>query len=319
MDDHSIFFTDVADALGIESVAIVEKDHYIVEFLRLLKPLTFTTHQIVFAGGTALAKSGIALNRMSEDVDIKLVPINAFQTLSRTQRKNIRKEIIQNIASTVTATGMFNFDDKYPKVTRDEYRYNAIPVRYPQHFAQVPCLRPFIRLELMESDLLELPEARAIHSLGTALTGREAVVSDFLCTTINSTHAEKVVALLRRTAAVLRNIERFEDTSLVRHIYDTYRIAEAGNINIPVLANFVQRTAEQDIRRYGNQYPQFCTAPNDEMKMGLDELGYNPLYQTHYEEFVAPMIYGGRHVSWDEAYTRFRQVALAILENYKRN
>lgn len=30
MDDLTKLFPDVADALGIESVAIVEKDHYIV-------------------------------------------------------------------------------------------------------------------------------------------------------------------------------------------------------------------------------------------------------------------------------------------------
>lgn len=41
MDDITTLFPDVADALGIESVAIVEKDHYIVELLRLLQPLAF--------------------------------------------------------------------------------------------------------------------------------------------------------------------------------------------------------------------------------------------------------------------------------------
>ncbi|HCP2183955.1 TPA: nucleotidyl transferase AbiEii/AbiGii toxin family protein, partial [Escherichia coli] len=56
MDDLTTLFSEVADALGIESVAIVEKDHYIVELLQLLKPLVFDTHQLVFAGGTALAK-----------------------------------------------------------------------------------------------------------------------------------------------------------------------------------------------------------------------------------------------------------------------
>ncbi|MCW0348584.1 hypothetical protein NB701_001946 [Pantoea ananatis] len=75
MADLIKLFPDVANALGIESVAIVEKDYYIVELLRLLQPLAFDTHQLVFAGGTALSKAGISLNRMSEDVDIKLVPV----------------------------------------------------------------------------------------------------------------------------------------------------------------------------------------------------------------------------------------------------
>lgn len=313
MDNLTLLFSDVADALGIESVAIVEKDHYIVELLRLLKPLTFDTHQLVFAGGTALAKSGIVLNRMSEDVDIKLVPTATFQTLSRTQRKGIRKEIVQTISSATTATGMFTFDDTHPKVTRDEYRYNDIPVRYPQRVAQAPCLRPFIRLELMEANLLEAPELRDIHSLVTALTGKTPVISAFPCATITSTQAEKLVAMLRRTAAVARNVERLDDASLVRHIYDTYCIAQTGNVDMRLLTDFFKRTIEQDIQRYGNQYPQFCVSPNDELKMGLDELERNPLYKTRYQQYVAPMVYGARKVSWDEAYASFRQLALAIL------
>lgn len=169
MDNLNTLFSEVADALGIESVAIVEKDHYIVELLALLKPLSFDTHQLVFAGGTALAKSGVALNRMSEDVDIKLVPGADFLALSRSRRKASRKAVIQSITDAITATGMFSVDDDQ-KVTRDEYRYNDIPVRYPQCLAQEPCLRPFIKLELMESDLLESAEVRDIHSLVTGMT-----------------------------------------------------------------------------------------------------------------------------------------------------
>lgn len=123
MDDLTKLFPDVADALGIESVAIVEKDHYIVELLRLLQPLSFDTHQLVFAGGTALSKAGISLNRMSEDVDIKLVPVTGFSLqYSRNQRKNIRKDIIKTITETIVASGMFSMDEEYPKVTRDENR-----------------------------------------------------------------------------------------------------------------------------------------------------------------------------------------------------
>ncbi|CEE93594.1 conserved hypothetical protein [Xenorhabdus nematophila str. Anatoliense] len=105
MDNLTELFADVADALGIESTAIVEKDHYIVELLNLIKPLEFESHQLVFAGGTALAKVGIPLNRMSEDVDIKLVPRPGFTAqYSRSKRKDIRKYIIQVILESVTSS-----------------------------------------------------------------------------------------------------------------------------------------------------------------------------------------------------------------------
>jgi len=311
MDNLNTLFSEVADALGIESVAIVEKDHYIVELLALLKPLLFDTHQLVFAGGTALAKSGVALNRMSEDVDIKLVPGADFLALSRSRRKASRKAVIQSITDAITATGMFSVDDDQ-KVTRDEYRYNDIPVRYPQRLAQEPCLRPFIKLELMETDLLESAEARDIHSLVTEMTKTPPVVRAFPSVTVTSTQAEKLVAMLRRTAAVIRNVERFDDTTLVRHIYDTWCIVNVGNVDIAQLTAFVERTIDQDIQRYGNQYPQFCDSPVTELKLGLEELANNPVHQERYQQFVAPMVFG-EQVAWTEAYGCFRQVALSIL------
>jgi len=115
-------------------------------------------------------------------------------------------------------------DEEYPKVTRDEYRYNGIPVRYPQEYAQVPCLRPFIKLELMETDLLEAAENRAISSLVMDLTKKGEAVRAFPCATIGSTQAEKLISMMRRTAASMRDVERAVDESLVRHIYDNFCI-----------------------------------------------------------------------------------------------
>ncbi|KFK95460.1 MULTISPECIES: nucleotidyl transferase AbiEii/AbiGii toxin family protein [unclassified Serratia (in: enterobacteria)] len=312
MDDLTKLFPDVADALGIESVAIVEKDYYIVELLRLLQPLHFNTHQLVFSGGTALSKAGISLNRMSEDVDIKLVPVAGFsQQSSRGQRKNIRRGIIQTILETMTASGTFRMDEAYPKLTRDEYRYNEISVRYPQEYAQIPCLRPFIKLELMETDLLEAVENR---SLVMDLTKKGEVVKAFPCATIASTQVEKLISIMRRTAASMRNVERAVDESLVRHIYDNFCIVREKGADVPILKHFVQECIEQDIERYGAQYPEFCESPVEELKMGLEELASNPVYKERYQQFVTPMVFGETHVSWEEAYTCFRQTALSVLE-----
>ncbi|EFH2856431.1 nucleotidyl transferase AbiEii/AbiGii toxin family protein [Escherichia coli] len=315
MDDLTKLFPDVADALGIESVAIVEKDYYIVELLRLLQPLAFDTHQLVFAGGTALSKAGISLNRMSEDVDIKLVPIAGFSLqYSRNQRKNIRKGIIKTITETIVASGMFSMDEEYPKVTRDENRYNEIPVRYPQKYAQAPCLRPFIKLELMETDLLEPAENRPISSLVMDLTKKGEVVRAFPCATIASTQAEKLISMMRRTAASMRNVERAVDESLVRHIYDNFCIVREKGADVPVLKHFVQECIEQDIERYGVQYPEFCESPIGELKMGLEELVNNPVYKERYLQFVTPMVFGESHVSWEEAYACFRKTVLDVVD-----
>ncbi len=78
--------------------------------------------------------------------------------------------------------------------------------------------------------------------------------------------------MMRRTAILLRNPEQQDDESLVRHIYDNYCIVREKGVNVPVLKNFVQICIQQDIERYGNQHPQFCNSPVDELKKGLDAL-----------------------------------------------
>lgn len=240
MPELTSLFPDVADALDIESVAIVEKDYFVVDLLRLLKEIKPETHTLVFAEGTALSKAGISLNRMSEDIDIKLVPTENFMQNGRDKRRKIRKEIVQIITDVIHNSDIFSLDNENARITRDEYRYNEISVRYPQTFAQVPCLRPFIKLELMESTLLEHPESRDIYSLVTELTGKGTPVTAFPCATILSTQAEKLISMMRRTAAHLRNPEQQDDEFLVRHIYDNYCIVREKGVNVPVLKNFVQ-------------------------------------------------------------------------------
>ena len=60
-------FSDTADALGISSPAIVEKDYFAVQLLRELKALSLTEYQLVFSGGTCLAKAYQNIYRMSEE------------------------------------------------------------------------------------------------------------------------------------------------------------------------------------------------------------------------------------------------------------
>ncbi len=254
---------------------------------------------------------------MSEDVDIKLVPQPEFLVdvrYSRTQRKNIRKDIVQTILATIAASDFLGVDDNNQKITRDEYRYNNISVRYPQHVVQAPYLRPFIKLELMESDLLQAAEQRDIRSFVTQLTGKGLAVEAFPCATIISTQAEKLVAMLRRTAAFMRNIDRKDDESLVRHLHDNYCIVNAKGTDIRQLASFVQQTIAQDIQRYGRQYPQFQISSVNELRVGLEELGNNPIYRQRYQQFVIPMVFEHSRIPWEEAYDCFRQTALSVLD-----
>ncbi len=101
MPIDSSLFLDVSDALGLGNPAIVEKDYYVVALLKLLSELSSDTHSLVFSGGTALAKSGIKTHRMSEDVDIKIIPKNLLAEVSKTQKRKARRELHHQVLDTM--------------------------------------------------------------------------------------------------------------------------------------------------------------------------------------------------------------------------
>lgn len=302
MLDLKEVFAEVADALGIDATSIVEKDYYVVELLRLLQPLKFETHDLVFAGGTALAKANMQLNRMSEDVDIKIIPKPEVE-LSRSKAKAIRKQLNQQVQEIIAQSEFFSVEDK---IVRDEYRYIELSVRYPQQFNQAPCLRPFIKLELVETNLLEASEPRPITSLVYDLTKIGEPIDAFPSVTITSTSIEKLISILRRTAALARNAERADDPLLVRHIYDYFKITYGKPQDFVYLANLVEPVIQADIQRYGRQHTQMVEDPIKELLFGLSELNSNPLHQERFQKFLIPMVFDVEKVTWQQAYAHFQ-------------
>ena len=130
MPIDSSLFLDVSDALGMGNPAIVEKDYYVVALLKLLSDLSSDTHSLVFSGGTALAKSGIKTHRMSEDVDIKLIPKDLSAEVSKTRKRKVRRELHQQVLAMIHTSDLFTIESK--PVIFDEYRYQQFDIRYPQ-------------------------------------------------------------------------------------------------------------------------------------------------------------------------------------------
>jgi len=311
-------FIEVSDTLEMGNPAIVEKDYYVVALLKLLTELSFDSHLMVFSGGTALAKSGIKTHRMSEDVDIKLIPQDAFEKLaSRGARKKARKQVYLVIVDAIEKSSIFSVEGE--PIKRDEYRYQVINIRYPQSHSIVPCLRPFIKLELIETTLHDETETRAITSLTAEAYKNQAEVDAMEFTSILSTQAEKIISMLRRTASFDRDQSRGEDPALIRHIYDTFYIQNAGSANLKDVIALVRQVIDEDVERFGTQHPQFVEDPIKELKYGLMLLEKNLQFEERFNKYVAPMVYGRIPISWTDAFTVFKSFTNDILDAIEIN
>lgn len=309
--DRSLFL-DVASAVGLNNPAIVEKDYYVVQLLKIVNDIDFKHHLMVFSGGTALAKSSIKTCRMSEDVDIKLVPQQLFHELpSREAKKRTRKELKKIIEAAIDNSSTFSMESE--AIVRDEYRYMCFDVRYPQEYKIAPCLRPFIKLEFIETEIFGQTTNRNISSIFAENLQYAHEVPSIRCTSILDTQAEKIISMLRRTASVARNIDRQDDPTLIRHIYDTYHIQNNQASDVNELAELVRKVIDADKERYGRQHAQFVDNPCEELLYGLSLLSSDKSHQSRYEEFVNPMVYATQTITWSDAFSVFESLTKQII------
>lgn len=310
-------FEDVADDIGLGNPAIVEKDYYVVQLLKLVSEFQYDYHECVFTGGTALAKSAIKTYRMSEDIDIKLVPNKAFDKLtSGNAKRNARRAVKRKIEALIKSSHLFSIEEK--GVVNDEYRYFSFDIRYPQAYQQAPCLRPFIKLEFIESALLDEAKSKSIQSIFSDVLKMDAEVAGILCASIMETQAEKLVSMMRRTSCVYRDQTREDDETLIRHIYDTFHIQQAKTADIEFLSTLMANAIANDVKRFGNQHIQMINSPIDELRFGLELLTSDTKYQDRYKSYVEPMVYAENPVAWDDAIIIFTKLANEVLDYVER-
>lgn len=294
-------FPDVADALGIESPAIVEKDAYAVQLLSLLSGLHSARFTLVFAGGTSLAKAHRNLFRMSEDIDIKLVAREGVaEEMSRTALKAARKAVLADITQLIHESAVFELDPEHGIAKRNEYRYAEFTVRYPRTQAGISALRPDLKLDITASELLEPAVACSVSSLYADALQQSPEITSFPVVSITATISEKLVTLLRRTAHVGRDPSRYDDETLIRHAYDL-RIIAASGYDATTLRSLIHNVVQTDAEQFGRQHPQFLAAPIPELLYGLECLRTNPIHDVRYECFIGPLVYYDSPAPWSVA------------------
>lgn len=302
----SSLFLDIADALGISSPAIVEKDYWATQLLKEISQLTPKGFRLVFSGGTCLAKAHQNTFRMSEDIDIKMIPNSATLALSKNKQRQLRRDIHQLILNIISDSKIFNLVSESKK--RNEGKYQQFLIEYPREHAAQEALRPHLQLDLTESNLLDDPVELSLSSLYASTLKEAGEVQNIACVTVSSTASEKFVSLLRRTASHARDNSRADDETLIRHVYDLHLIYEsmASPSNLKPM---VERVVEIDKNQFGNQHEEFVADANSELRYGLSLLIEQAHHQERYIQFIGPLVYHPSPAKWDEAISSVQELA----------
>jgi hypothetical protein len=288
----------VVDFFGLVGTAPVAKDFHVVRAIRALAALDAVPFDLVFGGGTALARAHRIIRRMSEDVDFKIVP-RAAAPVSRSGLHRQRSALRGRVTAALQAAG-FAFDpkDETQCRSRDQSSYMVYELPYSPLAGAGDGLRPAIKVELNFAPLRRPAVSLPVSSFVAEAMNRPPEVPALTCVGVTETAAEKLVALTRKTAMELAGASRDPDPALVRHVYDLHMMRT--HIDPIIVAALARDIAAADAREFRNQYPAYERDSAGETRKALDALRADPLHRERYARFMADMVYGERP-EFDEA------------------
>jgi predicted nucleotidyltransferase component of viral defense system len=294
--------TDFESESGLSLPAYaLEKDHIILEVLKLIMSIPADPYfRFVFCGGTCLAKAYGVLERMSEDVDFKLVPTPAATALTKTALRQKLRAFVQKIVEKLQESefGATSINRR----SQDQSKYSALDIQYESAFSKPISLRAHVLVELnyatLESPTQILDVGLLLDKL---ILGTYQLPLKIECASLVEALAEKLVAFPRRLSLQIeRSIhsppEQDEnwDKSLVRHLYDVSQIIAQHSMTQSEsleLARIVSIVLKSDALEFASQHPKFFSDPYGQIQETMAWAANSAALQSQYESFVQDMVY----------------------------
>ena len=324
--------------LGIAvSEAALEKDCHVSAALMALTKVNDPNFDFVFCGGTCLSKSYGIVERLSEDVDIKVVRKPGSPILSGTEQKKALSKLKAKVQQALVDAGFdaeqfqsdFEVDGKRFETikARDGNKYIVFNVRYDGRFRPSPQLRPRLQIELNFTGIVLPAVNRDAVLLIDKLAGKAKPDAVSLKTVdLKEAAVEKLLSFSRRTAMHMRSVEaqpdnpdkqREMDHTLVRHIYDIHeidRVEPETFSDSKVISDLMATAMEKDASDFLNQHVQFAVAPAKELRWALAAVKTDPKFEANFKAFVAEMVYSATKPDFATAFATFEKQFNAACE-----
>ncbi len=310
--EHELIISVMGEGLTALAEAVIEKDLLTTEVLRTVVAVDSDGIQLVFCGGTCLSKAHGLIERMSEDIDFKLV---LPQGLSRSARSRLLSQFKKRLAAALMEAGFAVPANEI--IARDENSYVSLNLHYESRFAPVASLRSEIKLELNARPPVLPTAPLPIASMLDVLIQAPRTDLHVECIGVEETLAEKVLSFLRRTAEARAGRNRADyDDRLVRHLYDVRAIAR-GREELMLPHEHFAVMVTGDAVQYRNQYPEFEQDPVGQMRVVLDALHHEAdAFERDYLRFVDELVFG-EPVTFAEARAVFIELAESLIGRLK--
>lgn len=292
--------------LNISEYAL-EKDYIVTDTLEALFKIEDPQFDFIFCGGTCFSKAYGLLDRISEDVDIKVILKPGLNPSGSRLRESL-SQLKPKIISALVNAG-FNERD-INKYAQDENKYLTFDANYDTHFIKAVDMRSNMKLELNFTTLALTPQILQIGPLFKELAVDKPYSFAANCVNLREGVIEKLISFPRRLAMHLHDPARDLDKTLVRHLYDVHQTTKAYpdllSDTKPLQEILISKLA-QDAREFSTQHPGFLSNPLGEMHKAMEFARMDPMISTMYKNFIRDMVYGQNPPSFEESINSFNE------------
>lgn len=289
--DHRLFL-EVQEQLGLPSPALVEKDWHVVRALSAIHNVGTDCLSLVFGGGTSLGRAYNLLERMSEDIDLRIAG-----ELSNGGLKRLRHQVSERLEAA-------GFDVEGHVKVQHKGTYVRYDLPYDTNHPGQGVLRPEIKIELAAFPMLRAPEIRPVCSFVAEATGARPEIDGLACVSVGETAADKFVALTRRGGEILSRLKPFDPT-LVRHIYDQSRARPACDLGDT--ADLAREIMTRDAAERAEDYVAYAADPLAETLRTVEAMASDKTFIDSYGRLMMEMVYGERP-GFEEAFGAVREI-----------
>ena len=295
------------------SPGVLEKDIHVTDALEALTALSHDHVRLAFCGGTSLSKAHRLIERMSEDVDLKVI-INPSHGMSNSKLKSHLSELKAKVASTLEEIGLEERTDQ--RLALNENRYFASHWSYAPAYESDVSLRPYLSLELT----VRIPQhgtvTKDIGYLVEQLAKQKKTNVSLDCVTVEETLSEKILSFLRRYSQHRAGLMRAQwDKALVRHVYDVYCISSLDPDALHRAHPQFKALVDYDVSEFGVQYEAFAKNPKQTLLDALAKTEGDSKLHEEYKTRLIPLVFGPVRPSYPEAHQVFSQCADALLQS----
>lgn len=285
-----------ANTLTGLNLSLIEKDWYVVMALSAITSIDRVDNiKLVFCGGTALSRAHRIIDRMSEDIDFKLISNNEEDPIQPASIRKLRVSVCE-------ALQQAGFDCNLAQhfVSKNNSKYNQFTIPYNRISSGSAVLRPELLIELTANPIKTHCVTQNVSSFIASAYNWSPEISSIDCLNVIETAAEKLIALTRRVGEEKHHgVQLDKDKTIVRHIYDLHVILNTHDIHEIVSLSKIIMVEESKTR--GSKFPPYRDNPLEQTLAAIEILHNDSYYSEKYDEFHKSMVYADQSISFDTA------------------